>query len=367
MPHNLMSPIRQGVSQAGWVILLWGGLIHCSGDTTAPSVALNPEQVFWTLRLNENALNMAVVPPYNTFHLAATALTAAGTPLAVQGVVHYHATDSTVTVDSTGLVTAQYVTSFTQVIATETVQGVTLADTALIQVTPAPFVAPLATLSIQPQPDGLDSAKIAFGEQNRINNFSGTIPVYATVATGDPTSDTVCDVVTCGLIVHFSSSNDVIASIGYVNGVNGFVGVNSIPGKVTFYVKTWAYGVEKQDSILFTFGYTTRTRVGVSLVAGAENQAPTMVVSDPTIIVGVGARILFQSSNQGAFLLDTIDVVFDDSLGLSGGSGVTYRTNATNPTPAKSAVFTMHSPGTYHYRSHRYGGTGGTITVSTGP
>ena len=354
----LFHPRRLG----GWAMVLGGVLLGCSGDTTGPAPT-SPATLFWTVQLNEHAINLAVTPPFDTIRLVATARNAAGTPLSTVGPITYRGTDSTVTVDSTGLVTAHYTTSGTHVIASMTVNGVSLVDTAVIQVTPTPFAAPLATFSIQPQPDGLDSAKIAVFQESQLNQFNGNIPVYATIATGDPKTDTVCNVNGCGgsLAVFFASSDSTIAYIDK----NGFV-TTYRPGRVTFSATTWAYGVAKRDTLPFVIGYTIRQNlIFIRIQDATGHQRSGVTFSPPTDTVGVGSRVFFgfQDATTTEFSNDTVDVVFEDSTAVMPGVNVLIDNNDINN---NNAFISFPGAGTYPYHSRRYG-IGGTIVVSSGP
>ena len=107
----------QHESAAAVLLSVGGLLLGCSGsgDTTDP-VSLSPTQAFWAVQLDKHAVNLALTPPYDTVRLTAHILNAAGSPLAgVTGQVHYSFPDSSVTVDSTGLLHAHYVTNATYV------------------------------------------------------------------------------------------------------------------------------------------------------------------------------------------------------------------------------------------------------------
>ena len=91
--------------------------------------------------------------PASTIQLTATALNANGEPLSGAGQATFSATDSSVTVSPSGLVTAHFVTQSggTKVVATMQQNNVTLTDTAFIRVTETAPAA-IATFSIQPAP-----------------------------------------------------------------------------------------------------------------------------------------------------------------------------------------------------------------------
>lgn len=295
------------------LVLLNGNLIGCRQDTTGPTL-IPASQAFYQLVLNQHAINMATAAPYDTIRLTAEALTATGTQLTTTNRVKYSALDSNVTVDSTGLVTAHYVTSQTQVTASLTVSGVTLTDVATIQITPTALPAPLATLSIQPEPDGLDSARAAVDLQYLINNFNGNIPVYATIAAGDPASDTVCNVNGCSLLVHFRSSNSAVAGIDPLYGILNF---NGIPDTVTFFVETWAYGVAKQDSLKFSVGYAHQANIAVAH-NGCARQLPFCFLMDSVKLAPHGRIYLEENGNNllGWSGADTVKILLSNSAGV---------------------------------------------------
>jgi hypothetical protein len=329
---------RRWLGAWGGTAVLAVGLVSCSGDTTGP-IVLPSAQVFLTLDLNYHAINLALTPPYDTVRLTTTARSAAGTALGESGHVTYQATDSAVTVDSTGLVTARYVTAQTEVLATRTVQGVTQTDTAVVAVTPSAFPAPLATFSIQPMPDGLDSARAAANHYEfSLNNGNGNIPLYATIGTGNPKTDTVCDVNGCGvngdnLAVYYWSSNPTAAlithSFGYVTWFNQF------PDTVTFFVETYAYGVVKRDSLQFLITYPDLDVIFLQAVPAVGRPGKVIEIVPSTATVVVGARLFFETQvpNQLGYhpISDSVTFVFDDSTFVpSGPLEVDYNPNS-NP------------------------------------
>lgn len=354
---------RVCLQRSVWSFLLGGVLWGCSGDAAGPTAPV-AAQTFWTLVLSQHAINLAVTPPYDTIRLSATALTATGTPLSTAGLVTYRSLDSTVTVDTTGLVTAHYVTGETQVIASRTVQGVTLADTADIQVTQTPFPAPLATFSIQPQPDGLDSAKISVDQYFAVNEFNGNIPVYATIATSDATTDTVCNVNGCALKTYFSLSETGIVTIDRATGT-----INNAlrPGKVTIYATTWAYGVAKRDSLPFIIGYPLTNFVALVNGMVTGSQGTPVAFAPPTVTIGVGGRVFFFDDRLEYNMADTIRVVFDDSTHIRGGADVFYDGPDLSQNFGYTAgIVRFPVAGTYPFHTDTRSASG-TVVVSSGP
>jgi hypothetical protein len=325
----------------GGTVVLAVGLVCCSGDTTGPA-GIPPAQAFSTLALNYHAINLALTPPYDTVRLTTTAHSVVGTMLAGSGRVTYQATDSTVTVDSTGLVTAHYVTAQTHVIATRTVQGVTQTDTALVAVTSSAFPAPLAAFSIQPRPDGLDSARDALDDEgNSLNNGNGNIPLYATIGTGNPATDTVCNVNGCGvngdnLVVYYWSSNPAVATI---NRSHGYVFFLTTPDTVTFFVETYAYGVVKRDSLQFLITYPFRGDIHLTALPALGRPGKVIEMIPSTTTVVVGGKVRFFTGALGYHpISDSVTLVFDDSTFVpSGPLEVDYTSDA--PPQEQSADF----------------------------
>ena len=173
--------------RCGAAVLLLSGvggvLLGCSGsgDTTDP-VSLTPAQAFWAIRLDKHAVNLALTPPYDTVRLNPQILNAVGSPLTGDtGRVRYSFPDSSVTVDSMGLMTAHFVTQGTPLIASFTAQGVTLSDTVFVQVTAA-APSQLATFSLHPA-DGSPSKCEGFFN---LGDVCTTLAVTAADINGTP-------------------------------------------------------------------------------------------------------------------------------------------------------------------------------------
>jgi hypothetical protein len=316
-------------SQKPWRLLLCllllstvGGVFSCGGDSTTGPPRRSDAQTFWALRLNQRAVQLALVPGANTVQLSATPVNAAGAILSGLGTVHYTTSDSTVTVSPTGLVTAHFVTSLggtTVVVASLQAQNVTLTDVVRIQVTDTVPQHLLATFSIQPAPN--DSAKRSLDFSSRgpggIPGFSW--PVRATDAAGT----TVCDTTACSLLVSYTSSNPTVATIDTAGAVT-----TMDTGRTVFTATTLAYGVALRDSVVFRVGY--RLNVTVWIVLAAVLGVLTVVFHAPKVLIlGVGATITFCSPNNtgGATSPITslgipVDVVFDHPEAIDSASTV---------------------------------------------
>jgi hypothetical protein len=293
-------PVRPVVLALSLLSVLGGSALSCSGDTTFGVAPGQQTQAYWVLTLNQHAVNLALTPPSNTVQLVATPRTAAGTPLTGLGPVTYTlmAGDTSVLVSPTGLVTAHAVTSRTRVLASLTANGYTLQDSVVIQVTPTPLSSPLATFSIHPAAN--DSAK-------RSQDF-GQFPWPVRAA--DATGKIVCDTAACPLLVYYTSSNPLIATIDPRGGQVTLLDT----GHVTFTATSLVYGVAEADSVVFVSGYQLSYMVGLILttVLGIL----TLGYAGPKkLILGVGATVTFCNShvdaNSNPAPGPPIDIIFD--------------------------------------------------------
>jgi hypothetical protein len=235
------------------VVLGACAMLGCSSDT-AGTTLLAPSQLFYTLRMNYHAVNLALVSPYDTVRLVAIPRAADGSVLAGAD-VQYRAADSTVTVSSDGLVQARYQTSRTTIVATLTMGGLTLKDTTVLHVTASPFDSPLATLSAEPMTFNGDIQ--AIGRLDDDTYGTNTMLYYIAKLTS---GTTVCADGGCfpPLLVALSSADPSIASVGQDGTIHPYT-----VGHVTLYVSTFAYGVALTDSLPFVVGYQGRLLANV--------------------------------------------------------------------------------------------------------
>ena len=325
------------------------GVIGCSADTTNPA-SLPLAKAYWSLQLNVHAINLSLTAPpnqilYDTVQLTATPRNVMGAALPLQGQITYSVHDSNVTVSPTGLVTARYLTrgqGGTQVIATLVMQGVKLADTAFIRVTQGPFPSPLSTFSVQPLPLDLDSTKNAIDDFGAsINNGNGNIPAYAT----DTQGDSLCSAdVSCQLLIHWTSSDTLIATIDNNGTVTPY-----FPGPVTFYAETMAYGVIRKDSLAYRIGNPIYYNFLTDNVVAQSGSVITKISFSPQrMLVGGGGTVYFE-------LDSAVDIIFTDSVAAGGNihPGDCQHSSCTRVFPVD---------GVYPYTSHVFGASG-TIVV----
>ena len=301
MPHWLWCVCKRLLRREGPLGLGMLGALACGSDAAGPTPP-TAQDLFFSFAFQWPAVNLALTAPYDTAQLVAIPRTATGAVLTdtrgVPAVVHYTTTDSAVQVSATGLVTAHSVTAGARVIARLTVGGVTRTDTAIVQVTETPLPAPLATLSIQPSAGG-----VAVAHANLATNVLTTIPFVATIATGDPVTDTICTAMngcTSPLLVHYASSDSTIAAIdqyGQVRPVHA--------GRVLVTISTLAYGVHKVDSLPVSIGYQLQATTEITI---DSSQHPP-VVSVPTLTAhrttpfSVGVQLAVSNYTNETFLV----------------------------------------------------------------
>lgn len=359
-------------------------LTACGSDRAggAPSPAFSLATTYWQLALNQHAVTMAVAAPYDTFRLRPRALNAHGDSIALGGVPHYLSSDSCITVDANGLVTARYETiargAPAYIIASmqDSVQNVTHADTMFIQVTPTAPASPFATLTIQPSAAGQDSASIS-------DVGIGYAPFTITVADqrGGPMPN---------VLVAFTSSDSTIATIDTrtINSIGNAGGTVSgvRMGTVTFYATAWAYGIAQRDSVQFTLTISNVQSIGIYSKTPYASVTPVLYFYPASVVIGRGGVVTWDATVDGYSVSHAIDVVFDDPAhvdsaaalnhpdygfpytGTGNFSGLFVDTVALNSGDYATYLFHIFKarrfpvPGTYHYHSATYGSTG-TIIV----
>jgi hypothetical protein len=316
----------------------------------------------WELTLNHRGILLATVAPYDTVTLIATPRNAAGEPLqGISAPVVFTASDTSVHVDQSGLVTARNAATKVRVVATIVVNNLRLQDSVYINITAGVPTQHLASLSIQPAPG--DSTTIA-AMDGFSAFFGGGKILSAKVLDGANT-------VISSAIVNYRSSDSSLASIDRLTGKMR----PWIPGKrVKIYASTTVYGTPMTDSVEYYIGYPLVGEVDVKARTPMGSTTPVPFFSPIPIEIGVGGVVEF--ANASGLLLG--DIIFDDSvkvgsqpctiticalLGSLVAPGNIHDFTAYDNTGANMLMF-RHFPiaGTYRYYNPQ-SGVEGTIVV----
>lgn len=299
------------------------GVFGCGGDTTGPA-ALTPAQAYWSLQVNYAAVNMATVAPANRLQLIATPLNADGIPLTGLPAATFATHDTTVSVDSTGVLTGHYATNgiSAQVLVSLRAQGVTLVDTVRVQVTDTIPQHPLTTFSMQPGSG--DSARRALPDNAPLLAMQAYIP-WSVIAV-DVARDTICNAAQCALEVYYTASNPAIATIDPQTGVI----TASDTGHLRLTASTWVYGMAERDSVVLAIGYKLSYLIPITL----SNQFGTIIagfVAPKRLVLGIDATVTFQCvANLNHVCNHPVDIVFDNPAPIDTG---TFRYFGVIPVP----------------------------------
>ena len=294
----------------------------CSGGDSIQGPGKDVDDIFWELRLDHTAVTMAVG---ETLQLTATPLTADGRAIANLPRPHYESVDdSVVTIDSLGRLTAKRPGYMIFVIArlTSVEDGVTNVDTVFVNINDVGT--PVRSFTIQ-QPDSLNVAVDWWTDimVNITDNANNSVP---------------------GVLLNFRSSHPLRAK---VDPVWGSMQPKNV-GPVTIYAEATIYGTKYSDSIKYNVTYPLWTTVTISNTDATVATSPSFFAM-PIVQIQKGGSVDWDNRSTHA-----VDVTFDDPSKIDGGN--------IEEVPAGSGVGrTFNTPGTYHYRSTRYGSTGRVI------
>jgi hypothetical protein len=274
-------------------------------DTTGPTSDATKDG-YWALQLNHHAITLSLTAPSNQVQLQATPLTTRGDTIPTTVKVRYTSNDSSVIVDSTGLLTARLEQIGVKVIASLTIpngygQVLTLADTAVVNVNAVPAPIPTVT-ALQIMTPG-DSA-----------TFSPVFGMTGLTVTAMDASNTPLTNVN---VFCRSSDRNVVdfgqGVIGLQQGTLNSFQVNSysyLPGVTTITCSATIYGVSRADSIPIRMGMPLYSKLTLDAVLVVSGKAP-VVVSSTVVKIGVGGIIQWDNRSK-----QQVDLVFDDSTAL---------------------------------------------------
>jgi hypothetical protein len=358
-------------------VSLWS--LGCGSDTTGPAGAV--QDGYWALALNHHAITLSLTAPSNQLQLVATPLTMQGDTLSTSNKVQYTSNDSSVIVDSTGLLTARLTRLGVKVVASLTVandrgQTVTLADTAVVNVNAPPAPMPtVTTLQITTPGDSATFSSVPLMTGFAVNALDAS----HTPLTGDNPYNVFC---------RSSDRNVVDFGRGMINFFDPSPAA-FLPGTTILTCSANIYGVSLTDSIPIRIGPLLVRKITVDTVPVVLG-SPDVVLSATVAKIGIGGIIQWDNRSNR-----TVDLIFDDSLvpqSVSAservrGSGIlgfncmiTARCRLPSPAgnvmlpPATNKNFnngigrdfrTFPVAGTYPYHSTTFPAVKGTIVVSS--
>ncbi len=313
-------------------ILVVAAIGACGGDQVVGITRPDVTTMLWSLTADAEAVTVAIG---GTQRVVATPRNVAGEPITDLSAT-FRSTDTTrVKVDQTGLISGVAVTAGVPVIASLTVDLLTVTDTTMVAVT-----ADTRTFSsIQLAPLGGTLVTTL-----DVHPFQGSLITYR--ATDDLGADIT------GLAVTFKTLDPRIA---LVSSFGTFASVRGVSvGTVDIVVSSTSYGVTRADTVAYTVVYPRTATVNmVNSPAGTPLQFNLNLV-----IVGVNAVVTW--NNQASAAADTGNVTFDNGGENVQGGNIPVLLRGT------SQARTFLAEGTYAYRN-TYSGMTGTVIVRRNP
>jgi hypothetical protein len=318
----------------------------CASDSTAPVPAADASRLFWAVVLDQHAVTLSTVPPYDTFQLRATARSSSGAVLEDAPAPRFISTDvGRVQVDGAGVLHAVRPGTNVVVIAVDTVDDIVHADTVRVTVTTDAAPPVLATLAFPL----MDSTKFALGGTLLFGDSPGPLTVQASDAAGNAIT---------ALAVHYASSDPRIATIDPVAGVPTL----RQPGSVTFTASATGYGVTKAATLPFTVGLPVNLAANITqTVVGGDS---VITVSSPATIA-VGGTIVWLNNTSVPTAItfeDPASALQDDLLCqaltvLCGNGNIDAFVFHTGDFDLAMRARQFRAPGTYRYHIGDFTGT----------
>lgn len=365
--HRLRSLLLTAVSLSG--------VVACSSPDLNGPQSKDLTQLPWTLSLNTHAITMDTATGYNTYQLTAVPRTIDGNMLTGAPAVTFTSSDSSLRVNSDGLLSARKARNSIRVVASLVYQGVRISDTAVVNITATSNRRTFRTLHFQLQsgdtpnlipPNDLGNA--IYYESNK------TLEVEARDSAGGKIPSSV---------VALSISDPLQARWG-TGGPGGTINTTTTASTatiwsyllcrsgvpVTVYASATVYGVTMQDSLQLLVTDPLFFIYTVSKSTESSTPVFSMLPFQQTTIA-VGGWVWWINHTTAA---DSLDVVFDDPSGVSedpflGQGPGDIDPFPGDPDPSQAADFTMFlrsrqflQAGTFRWHSTRMG-LSGTIVV----
>jgi hypothetical protein len=335
---------------------------------------------------------MATVSPYDTLQLVATPLDENDDPIATTARATYAVNDTSLVIDSVGLMRVHWSNSNLsgiQVVAQLTVNGQTLADTALVSITAGMPTRFMDSLILRP----------VIGDSARRSVLDAVGNKQRQTLTS-PVARTAAGLSIPNASVYFTSSDTLIASFLSANTSNAPRVIANAPGQALLKAEATVYGKRLEDSLWYTAGYSLGAVYAYGIPAFSSFVLPQSLVNTwatGTVRIAQGGAVLWGNSITGQ-ADDSLDVQFDDStavagltvakqfLGLALGNLVTIPAGSGGNIMAFPAAVVTHDtvgnfyylrydsltaearvfpqPGTYHWVSRHQGISGNVVVIA---
>lgn len=290
------------VAAALFPLATWG----CRDATSAPELSAGTaSQLFTMLTVSPNGINLALSPAEDdTVRLRMTAVSAAGTSMDLTGAqARFVSLDTArVAVDSSGLVTGRTLADAydpARVVASLTINGVTLSDTAFVRVVDVAPSDRLGSLSVQPPSS--DDAVWPLG------SFTAMVAATTLATDATPYSDP-------NLLIAFRSSDFRIAAFDQSNAVTAVpqaaVVTANAPGTIWMTGSTYAFGVSLVDSAQYRVDSLAEVRI--IQVRQRTTGSGTETYFFPDSVSILPGQFLVWTTLTRPVNSDSVAVIFDD-------------------------------------------------------
>lgn len=281
-------------------------VLGCAACQSPDTMTVPPHEeatFFQTFQFDVHTYNVALASPYDTTTLHIAATFGDGAPVA--GRIQYSVSDSTVTVDSAGRLTAHFTTVQPAVVrATLAYDGLTRRDSVLVNVTDAPPPSLPVHLAHVLFPSETFQLVAMISAEGGLLTPIDTLRIVPTTAAGDSLF---------GLLVTIASSKSTVASYqrSTVRTGDTVFAVGNAPGTTTLSAETFAYGRILSDSVVLTVG-TPLYGLFDFVPRDAEQSPPRLRVTNEKVHIGVGGQVVWQNTTNSL-----VDVVFDDTANVA--------------------------------------------------
>jgi hypothetical protein len=297
----------------------------CGGDSTGPSSSTAP--LYWQLQLNHRAITLATVAPYDTIRLVATPVDVHGAPIATTARPVYAISDTSLKIDSTGLLRVHWSGSdalnITVAVALST-NGATLTDTAVVNIVHYNSAAEVPVFdSLVLRPVAGDSARRSTVADDTTDLPGQPPTVWGWQLLDSMVARTATGAAMANVLVRYQSSDTLIARFArrIGNGSTAPIVVANFPGVVMLTAEATIYGKRRVDSLRYLVGYPLR----MTTVYGVAGISPVLIpplgetntLSLGTLTIGQGGAVLW-SNSTGFVTDDSLDIVFDDPTHVAG-------------------------------------------------